>query len=73
MKNVLSADETPHTNKEDVYRYKVNARIIDHLIGQWTYDLLMSFFKIKVTQIKSKFMKNDVETFTSKKSGLFMV
>ena len=26
MRSVLSADKTPHTNKEEVYRYKVTAR-----------------------------------------------
>ena len=26
IRSVLSADKTPHTNKEEVYRYKVNAR-----------------------------------------------
>ena len=26
MRSVLSADKTPHTNKEEVYRYKVIAR-----------------------------------------------
>ena len=26
MRSVLLADKTPHTNKEEVYRYKVTAR-----------------------------------------------
>ena len=26
MRSILSADKTPHTNKEEVYRYKVTAR-----------------------------------------------
>ena len=26
MRSVLSADKTPHTTKEEVYRYKVTAR-----------------------------------------------
>ena len=26
MRGVLSADKTTHTNKEDVFRYKVTAR-----------------------------------------------
>ena len=26
MRSVLSADKTPYTNKEEVYRYKVTAR-----------------------------------------------
>ena len=26
MRSVLSADKTPHTNKEEVYRYKATAR-----------------------------------------------
>ena len=26
MRSVLSADKTPHTNKEEVYRYEVTAR-----------------------------------------------
>ena len=47
--------------------------MVDHLIGQLTYELLMSFFKVKVTRIKNKFITNNVETFTSKKSGFFMV
>ena len=28
MRSVLSADKTPHTNEEEVYRYKVTARDI---------------------------------------------
>ena len=46
MRSVLSADKTPHTNKEEVYRYTVTTRdvfIIEHLIDQWAYELLMIF------------------------------
>ena len=42
MRSVLLADKRPHTNKEEAYRYKVtvrDVRIIDHLIGQWAYEL----------------------------------
>ena len=28
MRSVLSVDKTPHTNKEEVYRYKVTARAV---------------------------------------------
>ena len=31
MRSVLSADKTPLTNKEEVYRYKVTARVGDVL------------------------------------------
>ena len=39
---------TPHTNKEEVSSgFKTTARDVlstsDHLIGQWAYELLMSF------------------------------
>ena len=43
---VLSADKTPHANKEEVFAIKslhVMYHIIDHLMGQWAYELLMSF------------------------------
>ena len=36
MRSVLSVDKTPHTNKEEVYRYKVTARdVLSTIIGQW--------------------------------------
>ena len=38
MRSVLSADKTPHTNKEEVYRYKVTA--CDVL---WVYELKIYF------------------------------
>ena len=35
MRSVLSADKTPHTNKEEVYRYKVTARDILLIINEF--------------------------------------
>ena len=42
MRSVLSADKIPHTNKEEVYRYKVTARDVLSTISM-AYELLMIF------------------------------
>ena len=42
MRSVLSADKTPLTTKEEFIDIK-SLHVTPHLIGQWAYELLISF------------------------------
>ena len=56
MRSVLSADKTPHTNKEEVYRYKlVTARDVLSAIG----ELLMSLNELIVYQLIKSRLQHD--------------
>ena len=56
MRSVLSADKTPHTNKEEVYRYKL---VTVHDVLSAIGELLMSLNELIVYQLIKSRLQHD--------------